>query len=83
MSVQESIRVRGATTPKERLFRNRRTGGRRNNFGTVVRALAPIKPALWLSQHLGCSERAAQLYIDGERSVPAPAVALIVNEILE
>lgn len=82
----DSISGRRSKTPKEQLFknfRNRRREGRRNNFGTVVQALAPIKPAMWLADKLGCTERAAQLYIDGKRSIPAPAVAVIVNEILE
>lgn len=83
MGESESIRVRGASFPKEQLFRNRRTQGGANNFGTIVRALSPNKPALWLAQQLGCTERAAQLYIDGERAVPAPAIALIVTAMLE
>lgn len=51
-------------------------------FGTIVRALWPDKPALNLSQRLGCSERAAQFYIDGERKISARCVQAIVNEIL-
>ena len=52
-------------------------------FGTIVRALWPDKPALNLAQRIGCTERAAQFYIDGERKPSARAVAVIVNEILE
>jgi hypothetical protein len=79
----ESITSGRSKNPKERLFRNRRTGSGENNFGTVVRALSPIKPAVWLAQKLGCTERAAQLYIDGERGIPAPAIAVIINEMLK
>jgi hypothetical protein len=65
------------------LFRNRRLQSGANNFGTIVRALWPDKPALNLSQRLGCTERAAQLYIDGERAVPAPAILVIITAALE
>lgn len=51
-------------------------------FGTVVRALWPNKPALNLSQRIGCTERAALYLITGERKVTARAVAAIVNELL-
>lgn len=62
-------------TPHERLFRP-------NNFGTIVRALWPSKPALNLAQRIDCSERAAQFYIDGERKISARCVQAIINEIL-
>ena len=52
-------------------------------FGTVVRALWPDKPALNLAQRAGCSERAAQFYIDGERKVSAQALAALILAILE
>jgi hypothetical protein len=52
-------------------------------FGTIVQALWPIKPALNLSQRIGCTERAARLYIDGERKPSARCIAAIVNEALE
>lgn len=51
-------------------------------FGTIVRALWPDKPALNLAQRVGCTERAAQFYIDGDRKISARALAVIVNEIL-
>lgn len=51
-------------------------------FGTIVRALWPDKPALNLSQRIGCSERAAQFYIDGERKISARCIQLIINELL-
>lgn len=50
-------------------------------FGTVVRALWPIKPALNLAQRIGCSERAALFYIRGERKPPARAFIVILDEI--
>lgn len=52
-------------------------------FGTIVRALWPTKPALNLAQRIGCTERAAQFYIDGERKVSAHAVAAIIAEMLD
>lgn len=52
-------------------------------FGTIVQALWPTKPALRLSQKLGCTERAAQFYIDGDRKPSARAIAVIVNEMLD
>lgn len=84
MSMQESSQVNhhAARTPRERLFRNRKPDIRPNSFGTIVRALWPDKPALNLAQRIGCTERAAQFYIDGERKISAQALAVIVNEIV-
>lgn len=67
---------RQSTSPKERLFREKR-------FGTVVRALWPDKPALNLAQRIGCTERGAQYLINGQRRITARAIALIINEILD
>jgi hypothetical protein len=75
MSESESRRVRASKNPKEQLFSE-------NRFGTVVRALWPDKPALNLAQRIGCTERAAQFYIDGERKITARAAAVILVEIL-
>lgn len=52
-------------------------------FGTIVRALWPDKPALNLAQRIGCTERAAQFYIDGERKPSARAVHVVNTEMLE
>lgn len=52
-------------------------------FGTIVRALWPDKPALNLAQRIGCTERAAQFYIDGERKVSAQAMVAIIAEMLD
>lgn len=54
---------------------------KKNQFGTLVRALWPNKPAINLAQRIGCTERAAQFYIDGDRKPNAACVAIIVNEI--
>ena len=50
-------------------------------FGTVVRVLWPDKPALNLAQRIGCSERAANFYITGERAPSLDALLVIINEI--
>jgi hypothetical protein len=50
-------------------------------FGTVVRALWPVKPALNLAQRIGCSERAANFYIKGKRDPSLGAILVIVDEI--
>lgn len=63
--------VAASTTSKEQPCR----------FGTIVRALWPDKPALILSQRMGCSERHAQFIIDGERKVSLDAVLVIIAEI--
>jgi hypothetical protein len=76
MPASESKRRSPSTTSVERSFK-------KNNFGTIVRALWPDKPALNLSQRIGCSERAAQFYIDGERKPSARAVLAIVGEALD
>lgn len=59
-----------------------RSKARSCKFGTIVEALWPDKPALNLAQRAGCTERAAQFYIDGDRKVSARALAVIVNEII-
>lgn len=51
-------------------------------FGTIVRALWPDKPALNLSQRIGCTERAALYLITGERKVTARAVLVVLSEVL-
>lgn len=76
-------RDRDTRTPKERLFRNRNPDIRPTKIGTVVRALWPVKPALNLAQRLGCTERAARYYINGERKVSARCIAVIINECLD
>lgn len=53
-----------------------------SRFGTIVRALWPDKPALNLAQRIGCTERAANFYITGERKVSARALAVLINEIV-
>jgi hypothetical protein len=84
MSESSESTERGRSkTPKERLFGGYRSKVPGKNFGTIVRALWPDKPALNLSQRLGCTERGAQLYIDGERKVTAHAVSIIVQEMLD
>lgn len=50
-------------------------------FGIVVRALWPIKPALNLAQRAGCSERAANFYIKGQRDPSVAALLVIIHEI--
>lgn len=82
MSELQQTSAYAASSPKERLFKQRRFGQPANSFGTIVRALWPDKPALNLAQRLGCTERAAQFYIDGERKVTARAVLVIVSEMV-
>lgn len=72
----ESPKLRGgaaSNSPKERLCK----------FGTIVRALWPDKPALNLAQRIGCTERAAQFYIDGDRKPSARALHVINGEMLD
>lgn len=52
------------------------------NFGIIVRALWPENPAINLAQRIGCTQRAAQFYIDGQRKISARCVQAIVNEIV-
>jgi hypothetical protein len=56
---------------------------RESKFGTIVRALWPVKPALNLAQRIGCSERAAQYYIDGERKPSAEAMLVVLRYVIE
>ena len=50
-------------------------------FGRVVHAIWPSKPALNLAQRIGCSERAAQLYVRGERDPSLGAILVIIEAI--
>lgn len=74
--------ARPSKSPRERLFRNPPAMPAGNNFGTIVRALWPQKPALNLAQRIGCTERAALYLITGERKVTARALLAVLNEIL-
>lgn len=69
----------GTIKIRERTFRERKV---ENVFGTLVRALAPVKPQVWLADKLGCTERGALMLINGERKVTARCIAVIVNEML-
>ena len=71
----ESRRLRASRQSKEQSFQNR-------NFGTIVLALWPDKPALNLAQRIRTSERAARFYINGQRKPSARCVQVIVNEML-
>jgi hypothetical protein len=51
-------------------------------FGKVVRALWPHKPALNLAQRAGLSERGAQYLIDGKRKPNARAALAVYAEII-
>jgi len=48
-------------------------------FGTIVRALWPDKPALNLSQRMGCSERHAQFLINGDRGDTLEAWLAVIH----
>jgi hypothetical protein len=74
---------RGSKDPAEHSCFRARVRHHVSKFGTVVRALWPIKPALHLSQLEGCSERGAQYQIDGERKVTAKAMHIIDGELLD
>ena len=76
MSESSTRRVRASKESKERSFQNR-------NFGTIVLALWPHKPALNLAQRIRSTERAANFYINGKRKLSARCVQVIVNEIME
>jgi hypothetical protein len=83
MSESFTARAVPSKVSVEQTFRRSPRPYKKNRFGTIVRALWPDKPALNLAQRLGCSERAAQFYIDGERKVTARAVAIIIAEMLD
>ena len=74
MFTQSTARVRASTTSKEHSCGESR-------FGTIVRALWPNKPALNLAQRVGCSERAAQFYITGQRKPSARALIVVMDEV--
>jgi hypothetical protein len=51
-------------------------------FGTVVLALWPDKPGLNLAQRARCSERHANLLIEGKRKPNARAALAVMGEII-
>ncbi len=52
-----------------------------SNFGRVVIALAPVKPALWLAQRIPCTERHANHLISGRSRPSARAIIVVMDEI--
>jgi len=53
-----------------------------SKFGKVCLTLWPDKkPDVVLSQRLGCSERAAQFWITGDRDPSLGAILIIIDEI--
>lgn len=74
MARESSLRTdRGASASEEQVCK----------FGTVVRALWPVKPALNLAQRAGLTERGAQYLIDGKRKPNARAALAVYAEIIE
>jgi hypothetical protein len=57
-------------------------GERLSKFGRVCRELWPDeKPDMVISQRAGCSERAAQFYIKGDREPSYEALMVVLDEI--
>lgn len=84
MSMESSQgHIHDARTPRERLFRKPKPDIRPNNFGKIIRAIYPTKPAACLAQDLGCTERAALYLISGQVKPTAKALAVIVNKCLD
>jgi hypothetical protein len=54
-----------------------------SKFGRVVKALWPKKPALNLAQRARCTERHANLLIEGKRKPNARAVHAVNGEMLD
>lgn len=53
-----------------------------SKFGKCVIVLANGKPAVWLSQKIGCTPRHANRLIAGSRKVNARALGAIIPEML-
>ena len=51
-------------------------------LGDVARLLWPAKTAAHVAAAVGCSERAAEFYLAGDRDWSGDAIAIIVSEIL-
>lgn len=56
-------------------------GASASRFGIACLALWPDKPATILSQRIGCSERAANLYISGDREPSYEALMVVLDEL--
>lgn len=81
------VRVSGAA--RASALQNERTDDRADEqlFGSVLsdvaRMLWPIKTAANVAAIVGCSERAAEFYLAGQREWSGDALAAIVAEILK
>lgn len=52
-------------------------------LGEVARTLWPVKTAANIAAMAGCTERAAEFYLSGQRDWSGDAIAAIVSEILK
>jgi hypothetical protein len=81
MSLQESI-----SRPASRESRRTEIRGTEQLFGSILgdvaRLLFPHKTAAHIAALVGCSDRAAEMYLAGDREWSGDAVAAIVAEIL-
>ena len=84
MSVESSPRIaRPSSSARGTVVQKNFSTAQKCKFGTVVLALWPSKPALNLSQRIGCTERAANLYITGKRKPSARAVLAVNSAFFE
>ena len=72
----------GARPSKDSVEQSVKRPSEECRFGTIVRALWPVKPALNLAQRIGCTERAAQFYLDGDRKPSGRALVAVINELI-
>ena len=82
MGNQNRATRRRSKTSEEQLFRPTVQPTPLNKFGTVVLALWPDKPGLNLAQRAKCSERHANLLIEGKRKPNARAALAVYAEII-
>jgi hypothetical protein len=56
-------------------------GAQASRFGIACLALWPDKPGTILAQRAGCTERAANLYISGDREPSYEALMAVLDEL--
>ena len=79
-SVSSTARVRATETARTLVQRDEQSFG--SIFADVARLLWPSKTAAHLAAAVGCSERAAEFYLAGQRDWSGDALAAIVAEIM-
>jgi len=78
-SVSEAARVASPETTRTAVRSDEQLFG--SILGDVARLLWPTKTAAHVAALIGCSERAAEMYLAGDRDWSGDAMAVLIGEI--